>query len=179
MPASPPPSPILNPVRPTNMHIEAITPAHYNQILYVCRNMREMDRAEIFCTTDATSAEECTINIIQAARSGRLNGFVASLDCEPIALLGVCHMWQGVVTVWMFATDNFDKIALDLTKFVKRIMIPQFVNGAGVRRAQCFSMIGHVVAHAWLEVLGAKREGIAEGYGKNGEDFTLFAWRFS
>lgn len=160
------------------MTTDVLTKYSYNQILYICRNMRKDDHAEIFCTTDASSPEEYAVQLLSLVRAGILHGHIASLDDEPIAIIGVSRMWGGVVNVWMFATDKFDLIALPMTKFVKRDFIPIFVKAAHITRAQCFSMIGHDVAHSWLRVLGARAEGVAAGYGKNGEDFTLFSWRF-
>lgn len=160
------------------MTTDVLSPDSYNQILYICRNMRYDDYKEIFCTTDATSPEEFAMQILSLVRAGILHGHIASLDDEPVSIIGVSRMWGGVVNVWMFATNKFNLIKIALTKFVKRIFIPIFVKEARITRAQCFSMVGHTAAHSWLRVLGAESEGVAKGYGKNGEDFTLFSWRF-
>lgn len=178
MPACQQPSPTLSPAPRTNLRIEVMSLERYRDILHVCENMRDADREELFCTTDATTSLEYADRMAAALHHGSISGFVAYYGNSPIALLGVAHMWPGVVSVWMFATNGFPKIAIGLTKFVKHNMIPQYVSIAGVKRAQCFSQVGHTMAHAWLEVLGAKREGTAHGFGSNGEDFTLFAWRF-
>src|SRR3546814_12825662 len=83
-------------------------------------------------------------------------------------------MHPGVWSVLLFATDEFHKIRLSLTKHVKRVMIPALVE-VGAHRAECHSMEGHAEAHAWLELLGAEREGVRPRFGKNGEDFECFS----
>src|SRR3546814_15202527 len=55
-------------------------------------------------------------------------------------------------------------------------MIPALVE-VGAHRAECHSMEGHAEAHAWLELLGAEREGVRPRFGKNGEGFVCFSWR--
>lgn len=136
--------------------------------------MRAADAHEIFSTSNADSPEAYVEDMMVLKRAG-LAGWVASRDGVPIAALGLMPMWQNVVTVWMFATDDFPKIAMHLTRFVRRNLVPALTAG-GVHRAQCFSMNGHVMAQRWLEILGAKREGVAKGFGKSGEDFTLYSW---
>lgn len=143
-------------------------------LAHVVNNMRKSDVHEIFATTNASSAQEYVDEMMMLKRAG-LCGWIASQDGVPIAALGIMPMWHNVVNVWMFATDDFPKIALQLTRFVRRNMVPALTSG-GIHRAQCFSMNGHVVAQRWLEILGAKREGVAKGFGSGGEDFTLYSW---
>jgi hypothetical protein len=143
-------------------------------LAHVVHNMREADVREIFATTNASTPQEYVDEMMILKRAG-LCGWIASQDDVPIAALGIMPMWHNVVNVWMFATDDFPKIALQLTRFVRRNIVPALKSG-GIHRAQCFSMDGHVVAQRWLEVLGAKREGVAKAFGKSGEDFTLYSW---
>lgn len=147
-------------------------------IRFIVERLRVMDRKEIFSTSSVQSDEGYAGFIHRLMGFPGHVGWIASIDDEPVALVGIQVMWDGVASVAMFATDRFNEIGLPMTRFIKRNLIPNFVKLAGIHRAQCFSMNGHTVAHEWLEVLGAHREGVAEGYGKNGEDFTLFSWRF-
>jgi hypothetical protein len=174
---SPQPSHISTQAKPGKMELTPISQKSRNEILYVVERMRDMDRKEIYATSMVTTNTEYADFIVRMAQFG-LHGWVASVNNEPIAVVGVSPMWGGVASVCMFATDRFNEIALPMTKFIKRHMIPNFVASAGIHRAQCFSMVGHAMAHSWLRVLGAESEGVARGYGMNGEDFELFAWRF-
>lgn len=47
----------------------------------------------------------------------------------------------------------------------------------GAHRLECRSMDGHTEAQAWLECLGAHREGTLKAYGSGGEDFHCYVWR--
>ncbi len=44
------------------------------------------------------------------------------------------------------------------------------------RRLQVITYTEHDIAHGWIEALGAKREGLLRSYGRNGEDFNVYAW---
>jgi len=81
-----------------------------------------------------------------------------------------------VWNVHMFATDNFSKIAISLTKFVKNVIVPS-LTAIGSHRVECKSMDGHEDAHKWLEFLGAHRESTLSEFGKDNEDFHLYVWR--
>ena len=54
-------------------------------------------------------------------------------------------------------------------------MMPK-IAGAGAHRAECMSLASLADNHRWLEMLGARREATLRGFGKNGEDFHLYAW---
>lgn len=139
---------------------------------YVAANMRAADAAEILATRWTDDPMEI---VADAEKLGPL-AWAVGLDGCPIACVGALEKWPGVWQVWMFATDDFDKIGLRLTRFVRRVIIPAVV-AAGGHRAQAFSAESHTVAHKWLEVLGATREGPGSpGFGKNRETFYTYAW---
>lgn len=143
----------------------------FDAVLHVAERMREWDRREIFAARwnddPFPLAAECMTY-------GEFT-WIAALD-EPIAFIGAAPMHPGVWSVLMFATDDFRRIRLSLTKHVVRVMIPALVE-IGAHRAECHSLEGHDDAHDWLKLLGAQREGVRPGFGKNGEDFVCFSWR--
>ena len=150
------------------MILEAPT---FDRLLYIAERMRDWDRREIYAarwTDDPFPlAAECLTYGDFTWIAGRE---------RPIAFIGAAPMHPGVWSVLMFATEEFDRIRLSLTKHVIRVMIPALVN-VGAHRAECHSLEGHEEAHRWLEALGAKRESVRPGFGKNGEDFVCFSWR--
>lgn len=160
------------------MELTLVSRNIFDAVLHVCANMREADRIEVYATFGSDDPALYADFMCRMCELGTV-AWLAHLDGEPIAIVGMASMWSGVVSACMFATDSFYKIGLSMTKFVKNNMIPNFVREMKLHRAQCFSMNGHTVAHAWLEVLGAKPEAVVKGYGKNKEDFTLFTWRFN
>lgn len=140
-------------------------------LAYVARHMRAADRDEIF----ATRWSDDPASVVAAVLSGGTFAWVAGLE-RPIAAIGAMPMWEGVWSVWMFATDDFRQIRFGLTRFVVRSMIPA-LRASGAHRAECRSIATHTEAHRWLELLGAEREATLRGYGRRGEDFELYVWR--
>jgi hypothetical protein len=154
-----------------------LVPATDADLFYIAANMRAADRAEIYATrwTDDPSAltDDCMI-VVGCPSSWTV---VARLGSEPVAVMGAVEPWPGAWDVWCFGTDMFDRVALTMTKYIRRTFIPLLL-ARGLRRAHCRSMAGHDRAHAWLRLLGAKpsSEQPMRNWGKNGEDFVMFEW---
>ena len=143
---------------------------NHSDLLYVADNMREWDKREVFATRWDDDASELCDAII----SGGEFGWIAGQDL-PVAAFGAIPTWQGNWQVWMFATDRWPEVALGVTRFIKKVMIPA-LEESGCHRAECRSMEGHDVAHRWLESLGAYKESELPHYGRNGETFYLYRW---
>lgn len=144
-------------------------------VLYITHHMREWDRRELFATRWDEDPDHLAMDVMQ--RWGE-HCWVAGEDRQAIAVIGAMQTWPGMWSVGMFATDDFPRIGLPLTRWVRQVMIPHIVQ-QGVRRGECKSMEGHTMAHRWLELLGAKREGEPlKNYGKNGETFHTYVWEF-
>jgi hypothetical protein len=158
-----------------------LRPVEYEPLMFVVRNMRQIDRDEVFATgfsmppdgpmTDDDMMVQQTFDA--ATRDGC--GWIASLNGEPIAAIGMTLLWPGVVSVWMFATDSWPKVALALTRWAKKAIF-QIMSDANIHRAQCWSLSGHDTAHRWLRHLGATEECVSPNYGRSGETFHLFGW---
>lgn len=139
---------------------------------HVARRMRRRDMDEIY----ATRWSDDPVSLVDAIMSGGEFGWVAGLDDgTPVAAFGAIPAWDGVWEVWMFATDEWDKIALSSTRFIKKTVIPA-LEKSGAHRLQCRSMSHHVVAHRWLETLGFQKECHLRGFGNKGQDFFLYCW---
>ncbi len=152
------------------MRLERVT---YDAALYVARNMRPADRAEIFATRWNDSAEDVAKDCTVFERFC----WVAYDGDTPCAVIGAVPMHPGVWSVFMFATNNFKNIGLGLTRFVKKVIVPA-LTATGAHRAECAALAEHSEAHRWLEILGARQEGgLLREYGRNGEDFVKFVWR--
>lgn len=147
------------------------SPVTYDEALFVAKNMREWDKKEIYATRWNDDPSDVAQDCVWLGEFG----WIAS-DPEPIAVIGAGPCHPGVWNVHMFATDNFSKIAISLTKFVKRVIIPSLA-ASGAHRVECKSMDGHEDAQRWLEFLGAQRESTLPEYGREAEDFHLYVWR--
>jgi hypothetical protein len=140
-------------------------------LLFVVQNMRQRDRSEVFATRWDDSSESLTDDLI----AGGEFAWIAGVPGKPIAAFGAAPVWNGVWAVWMVATDDWPEVALEVTRFIKRVMI-QTLKDIGAHRAECRSWEGHPQAHRWLEMLGAKKESEIENFGRNGERFYLYCW---
>ena len=139
-------------------------------VLHVARNMRDWDRREIFATRPDDDVE---VLAHAALNCGRI-AWVSGLD-EPIAAFGCAPMWPGVYSMWLFATDDFHQIRFSVTKLIVRTIVPMMID-AGAHRLEARSMEGHTDAQRWLEVIGARREATLAGYGREAQDFHVYAW---
>lgn len=147
-------------------------------VLYITHHLREWDRKELFATRFDDDPDRLAMDVMGWGPYWWVAGGEVDGREKAIAVVGATQTWPGMWSVGMFATDDFPKIGLPLTRFVKRVMIPLIVQ-QGIRRGECRSIEGHDMAHRWLEVLGAKRQGEPlKGYGKGGETFFTYAWEF-
>lgn len=140
--------------------------------LYVCNYLRASDLREAKATSHCGDAEQLAMTMIQ--HYGPYSHAVLGEDGTPIAVIGATEQWPGVWTCWMLATDRFNEIGKELTRWVKRAMIPHLVE-QGAHRIDAYSIDGHDTAHRWLRFCGAVQEARLRRYGRNGEDFLVFS----
>jgi hypothetical protein len=139
---------------------------------YVTHRLREDDLREVMATRWTDDPVALTSDIMSNGEFGWIAG---TEDRVPVAAFGAIPVWNGVWEVWLIATEDWPKVALGVTKFIKKTMIPA-MREAGVHRAQCRSIEGHETAHRWLEFLGAHRESTMPKFGRDGETFHLYCW---
>lgn len=148
-----------------------LVPAAYGDVVFIARNMRELDAEEILPLIWSRRPED--LAAISCATGGIST--VALSDGCPVAAYGAYLSRPLMWTVWMFATDRWPEVAWSVTKDIRRRMMPEMLSGDAVR-ADCWSMEGHDVAHRWLEVLGATREASTEDYGPTRKTFHCYSW---
>lgn len=148
--------------------------SEFDDVLYVAKNMRAKDHAEIFATRNDDIDAHTIAHEIAYFMNGI--GFTAyNDDGHAVCVFGAHQRWHKVWDVYMFATDDFNSVATQVTKFVKDKLIAM-ITDAGAHRCDCMSLSSHKIAHRWLKHLGAVHESTAKKYGKNGEDFYCFAF---
>lgn len=139
-------------------------------VLYVCHRLRAADRREVFALRFDDDPNLLAMEIV---RSWGPLAWTAHHEHTPAAVFGATEMWPNVWSCWMMATDEYPKIALGMTKFVRRRIIPHLME-SGATRCEARSIDGHTQAHRWIEGLGAVQEARLRRYGRNGEDFLVF-----
>jgi hypothetical protein len=140
--------------------------------LDVAENMREWDRREIFATH---KAEDPAGLADMALACGPAHWASGIEEGRAIAVFGCLQMWPGVWSMWLYATDEFNKVGKSMTRLVRDAIVPELFK-AGAHRLECRSMEGHVDAQRWLQVLGATREGTLRAFGRGREDFHVYVW---
>jgi len=136
--------------------------------------MREADQAEIYGMRSHDNPMQLAKEVVIAATFGK--AAVAKHNGLPAAVVGVSPIWPGVWEAWAFGTDDWQKCAVSVTRYALGVLRP-FILSRGAHRMHCASRIDHTEAHRWLQVLGAKPESILSGYGRDGSDYIMFAWR--
>lgn len=140
-------------------------------VRYILQNLRKDDHAEL---SAMRWDDDLTHIADEVPRLGAF-GWVAGKEM-PIAAIGALPIFPGAWSVWMFATDEFPRISLSLTRFALRCMFPA-LKKTGARRLECRTLASHSHARRWIEFLGGYKEVDLPGYGKNGEDFCCYVWR--
>lgn len=143
----------------------------YDDILSVCRRLRERDRQEIF----ATRYDETPEALAQDTYALRGFAWLAYRDGVPVAVMGA---WPAHPTLWhvfAYGTADWPKVVLALTRHARRFVIPA-LHRAGYRRAECKALRGHRDARRWIEAIGGAAECVHKNYGKGGEDFVGYCW---
>ena len=106
----------------------------------------------------------------------RLPGFaVAAIDAlgKPVAIGGVAIHTPGVGTAWMVGTDDFRKVAVEVTRHTRSVF--GRLLATELHRIHAWSAAFHVDAHRWLEAAGMVRGEPVRAMGKHGEDFYLYS----
>lgn len=138
----------------------------------IAENLRLSDKNEVFATRWTENGDD----LAEAILSYGDFGWVAYADDgTPVSAFGAVPLWNGVWSVWMFATDRWPEVSISVTRFIKKIMTPA-LEEAGYHRAECRSLAANTTSHRWLEMLGASKESELINYGRNGETFFTFSW---
>jgi hypothetical protein len=146
--------------------------ATVSDIYHVAMAMRDADYQEFVALADCDDRDTLARQLV--ARLANTDLVVAYHGNKPVAIGGaVCHR-PNVATMMFYATDDFPKVGLGVTRFVKRQYIPA-LHEQGIHRLECVSHADHKWAHEWLVGLGFYIEASMAGFGKNGEMYHQFA----
>jgi len=139
--------------------------------LYIAHNMVKDDFDEIMAThwgdTIDGFAEQCV------AANG-LNMCSLADDGTPVAMGGIALFQPKVGTAWMVGTSRMIEKKIEVTRFAKQAIHRSLQDGV-VHRVNAFASALHLRTHPWLRSLGLIEENTLKKWGKNGEDFIIFA----
>lgn len=143
-------------------------------VAYVCGRLRAADAEEAYATLDRENPEALAAHFIALAPHCFIWRSIAPVGKPPAVLLGVVRQHAGVGQAFMVATDRFEDIGSKVTRYVRRVVIPELRAG-GFHRIEARALAASAVNCRWLESIGARRETDLTGYGKRGELFAQYA----
>lgn len=153
------------------MKIEAVTEAN---IRYVAERMRERDVAEFSAMSYFSDRQNAADLLVENYAEYPGLECCTLDDGTPVGIGGVIWTRPNVASMLFFATDDFDKIVVSLTRHsAKNIFSPAKVIA---HRIECFSLASYTQMQQWVELFGLRKEAVLSQYGKNGEDFFVYAW---
>lgn len=138
--------------------------------------MREIDRVEVFGTLPHDSPLQLAYEAAYLVRNkGRSRIGWSAKTGRPAAIAAFTEDWPGLWSVWMFGTDDFKDVAIDLLRWFRK-EANEILGVCEGRRLQCDSRFDHDEAHKMLKALGAVEEFRLRKYGKDGSDYIRFVW---
>lgn len=158
------------------MAVFEVGPANVRDVSFIAGNLRENDKTEVLCQLPASITQQ-QIGYI-CTRPG--SSFVAYLDGKPVMVFGFDPMTLAgnALNAWAFGTKDSHKVIHSITLWIRDYLLRDWIN-QGVTRLEARSYAGHIEAHRWLKSAGAIEEGPLHDYGRDGEQFILFAWHKS
>lgn len=143
------------------------------QVAYIARHMRDSDRREIFAVRWNDDEDELVRDVTMVA--GKL-WRVWLWDGEPVAINGVVPIRPGVVNCASFGTDKWRNVIRPMTHWSREWLIP-CLQVSHYHRGEAYVAASNIQSRRWLRALGANVEAYLHHFGRNKEDFILYAWR--
>ena len=148
-----------------------IASLNWTDAIYIVENMRRDDLEEVIATRwndDAYGfAAEC-MNLPGVRLVAK------TPDNIPVAMGGVATWNPGVGQAWMVGTESIGLIGTEIAHACRKSIKALFETGT-IHRIQAFSAATHTQEHRWLKAIGLHEESRMAKYGKNGEEFIVFA----
>lgn len=146
----------------------------FRDICFVAANIRKEDWDECRCQFDDenkfTLANYCYFSTLAHLM------WCACLDSQPVTVFGVTKTGPTLGQVWLFSTYRVRRVFPTLLRFMDSEVRDMLVK-EGFRRIQIHAMESHeFVRKGWMSSIGAEDVMPLPQYGKNGEDFRLYAW---
>lgn len=154
-----------------------IKPGTRRDVTYIAVNMRQHDTHEILAMLpDWMAPGQAGLLCFEATP----DAFCWTAFCkgDPACAFGVAPqspLTPWLWSAWAFGTKRMVRAVPAITRHIEQVLIRQAIE-AGATRVEARSLIDHDIAHRWLAGLGATREGVCRTYGRNGEDYELWAW---
>ena len=144
-----------------------------DDIAHIVRHLRDRDRREIFGLRwdddEDALIRDITIFAGPMWRVWRYRG-------EPVAINGVIPLRPGVVCACAFGTDKWHHTLRAMTRWSRDWVIPR-LQAANYHRGEAIVLAANADGKRFVELLGGRVEAYLHHYGRNREDYVLYAWR--
>lgn len=153
-----------------------LKPLSLDDLKYICRNMREQSRKEVFACSKVEDPDAMATALFEHA-----SYFAFSEHLERPIYAGGMYLLDpaaGIWGTWGFGTDEFPRVGIAVAKFTRRKAVPAVARMGG-RRIESKCIAGLSEVDKWMTIMGAKKEALLSNFGKNGEDFNLWVWDLS
>lgn len=146
----------------------------FRDICFVAANIRPEDWDECKCQLEEENkfllANYCYFSTLEHLM------WCAYLDGQPVTAFGISKTGPTLGQVWLFSTRRVRRVFPALLRFMDSEVRNACIK-AGFRRIQIHAMESHeFVRKGWMNSIGAIDLMPLPQYGKNGEDFRLYAW---
>jgi hypothetical protein len=139
---------------------------------YVLHHLNEHDAEEIRCTVWMGGNLDTVCK--QVFTTPGLKWEARTRSGRPAVIGGALPMWPGVAVGWLLGTDDWPKVGLEVTRFVKRVILPE-LEERGLHRIECRALAGNAEVIRWLKAIGFHEEAAIAQFGQGREDFVLCA----
>lgn len=145
-----------------------LTEIDYGVVLEIARQAHDIE--QIFTLNGHRDPGAIAKSVMVAANFS----WVAWADGKPITVFGALETHKGIWHTYLLTTSDFRKIAVPLTRFVKRTVMPVLFDQLGARRLEAVLHEDNVFIHRWVEALGARKEFVKEQYAPDGKAYYGF-----
>ena len=143
-------------------------------IRHIVENMRERDRREIMALRWDDSVPLFLNDVIEFAGA---MWRVWEKDGEPISIAGMTPIRPGVVLGGAFGTSKWPFAVRHMLTWGRDWAIPRLL-AANVHRGEAYALASNTDSRKFIEACGGEIESLLHHYGREREDFILYAWRF-
>jgi hypothetical protein len=154
------------------MTVREIAPTEQH-IRYIVNHLRERDLIEIFALRWDNDPEGLVRDIVAVAGA---MWRVWTVNDEPVSVAGMTPIRPGVIAAGAFGTALFPRVVRPMLRWGRDWVFPR-LRVAGFHRGECYALASNTDGRKFIEACGGEIEALLHGYGRNREDFLLYAWR--
>ena len=151
--------------------IVPITPQH---AAYVCANLSDWVLRDVSAAHLLGDHEKFTEILCAEIDNSIGYGYALTRDGVPIGVGGVEPLHRGVMYLWALHTDRYKEAEHEYARVARRA-IAHVLSLPTCHRVQLVTAAERDQSHRWLKMVGLKYESTLVKFGRNGEDYHMYA----